>query len=70
MWGLVSGTTSTFGLVTSIDPNVYLTSLVSQVIKTEAEVGHRWMAKRARTLFDSLIKSIPKCALGRSAAPP
>ncbi|KAH9173056.1 PRP1 splicing factor, N-terminal-domain-containing protein [Lactarius sanguifluus] len=61
----VSGTTSTSGLATSIDPKGYLTSLESQVIKTEAEIGD---IKRARMLFDSLIKSNPKHAPGWIAA--
>ncbi|KAF8271613.1 PRP1 splicing factor, N-terminal-domain-containing protein [Lactarius quietus] len=61
----VSGTTSTSGLATSIDPKGYLTSLDSQVIKTEAEIGD---IKRARMLFDSLIKSNPKHAPGWIAA--
>jgi hypothetical protein len=61
----VSGTTSTSGSATSIDPKGYLTSLDSQVIKTEAEIGD---IKRARMLFDSLIKSNPKHAPGWIAA--
>jgi pre-mRNA-processing factor 6 len=52
-------------LATSIDPKGYLTSLDSQVIKTEAEIGD---IKRARMLFDSLIKSNPKHAPGWIAA--
>ncbi|KAF8503243.1 hypothetical protein F5888DRAFT_1886944 [Russula emetica] len=50
---------------TSIDPKGYLSSLDSQVIKTEAEIGG---IKRARMLFDSLIKSNPKHAPGWIAA--
>ena len=61
----VSGTASTSGSATSIDPKGYLTSLDSQVIKTEAEIGD---IKRARMLFDSLIKSNPKHAPGWIAA--
>ena len=52
-------------MATSIDPKGYLTSLDSQVIKTEAEIGD---IKRARMLFDSLIKSNPKHAPGWIAA--
>ncbi|KAI0260679.1 PRP1 splicing factor, N-terminal-domain-containing protein [Gloeopeniophorella convolvens] len=61
----VSGTSTTSGLSTSIDPKGYLTSLDSQVIKSEAEIGD---IKRARMLFDSLIKSNPKHAPGWIAA--
>ena len=61
----VSGTASTSGSATSIDPKGYLTSLDSQVIKSEAEIGD---IKRARMLFDSLIKSNPKHAPGWIAA--
>ena len=61
----VSGTASTSGSATSIDPKGYLTSLDSQVIKTEAEIGD---IKRARMLFDSLIKSNPKHSPGWIAA--
>jgi pre-mRNA-processing factor 6 len=61
----VSGTATTSGSATSIDPKGYLTSLDSQVIKTEAEIGD---IKRARMLFDSLIKSNPKHAPGWIAA--
>jgi pre-mRNA-processing factor 6 len=61
----VSGTASTSGSATSIDPKGYLTLLDSQVIKTEAEIGD---IKRARMLFDSLIKSNPKHAPGWIAA--
>ncbi|KAF8488325.1 hypothetical protein F5888DRAFT_1809771 [Russula emetica] len=53
------------GSATSIDPKGYLSSLDSQVIKTEAEIGG---IKRARMLFDSLIKSNPKHAPGWIAA--
>lgn len=61
----VSGTASTSGSATSIDPKGYLTSLDSQVIKTDAEIGD---IKRARMLFDSLIKSNPKHSPGWIAA--
>ena len=61
----VSGTAAASGSATSIDPKGYLTSLDSQVIKTEAEIGD---IKRARMLFDSLIKSNPKHAPGWIAA--
>jgi pre-mRNA-processing factor 6 len=61
----VSGTATASGSATSIDPKGYLTSLDSQVIKTEAEIGD---IKRARMLFDSLIKSNPKHAPGWIAA--
>ncbi|KAF8488337.1 hypothetical protein F5888DRAFT_1796369 [Russula emetica] len=53
------------GSATSIDPKGYLSSLDSQVIKTEAEIGG---IKRARMLFDSLINSNPKHAPGWIAA--
>jgi pre-mRNA-processing factor 6 len=49
----VSGTVSTSGSATSIGPKGYLTSLDSQVIKTEAEIGD---IRCARMLFDSLIQ--------------
>src|SRR5258708_20949498 len=61
----VSGTATTSGSATSIDPKGYLTSLDSQVLKTEAEIGD---IKRARMLFDSLVKSNPKHAPGWIAA--
>jgi|SRR6267142_1014 len=61
----VSGTATASGSATSIDPKGYLTSLDSQVIKSEAEIGD---IKRARMLFDSLIKSNPKHAPGWIAA--
>src|SRR5258708_3650148 len=61
----VSGTATTSGSATSIDPKGYLTSLDSQVIKTEAEIGD---IKRARMLFDSLVKSNPKHSPGWIAA--
>ncbi|KAI0723579.1 hypothetical protein C8Q76DRAFT_723324, partial [Earliella scabrosa] len=53
--------TATSGLQTSIDPKGYLTSLDSVVLKTDAEIGD---IKRARMLFDSLVKSNPKHAPG------
>ena len=57
--------TATSGLQTSIDPKGYLTSLDSVVLKTDAEIGD---IKRARMLFDSLVKSNPKHAPGWIAA--
>ena len=60
----ISGTT-TSGTSTSIDPKGYLTDLASVVHKTEAEIGD---IKRARMLFDSLVKSNPKHAPGWIAA--
>ncbi|GBE84832.1 Pre-mRNA-splicing factor prp1 [Sparassis crispa] len=61
----VSGNSTTSGLSTSIDPKGYLTSLDSVVLKTDAEIGD---IKRARMLFDSLVKSNPKHAPGWIAA--
>ncbi|KAL9711314.1 U4/U6 x U5 tri-snRNP complex subunit Prp1 [Leucoagaricus gongylophorus] len=61
----ISGTASTSGTSTSVDPKGYLTSLDSVVIKSEAEIGD---IKRARMLFDSLVKSNPKHAPGWIAA--
>ncbi|KAF7767988.1 hypothetical protein Agabi119p4_7231 [Agaricus bisporus var. burnettii] len=61
----ISGTTSTSGTSTSVDPKGYLTSLDSVVIKSDAEIGD---IKRARMLFDSLVKSNPKHAPGWIAA--
>ncbi|KAF8318392.1 putative pre-mRNA splicing factor prp1 [Clavulina sp. PMI_390] len=55
----VSGSSST------IDPKGYLTDLNSVQIKSEAEIGD---IKRARMLFDSLVKSNPKHAPGWIAA--
>jgi pre-mRNA-processing factor 6 len=52
-------------LSTSIDPKGYLTSLDSVVLKSDAEIGD---IKRARMLFDSLVKSNPKHAPGWIAA--
>ena len=63
-WYKVSGT-ATSGLQTSIDPKGYLTSLDSVILKTDAEIGD---IKRARMLFDSLVKSNPKHAPGWIAA--
>ncbi|KAH9933150.1 PRP1 splicing factor, N-terminal-domain-containing protein [Epithele typhae] len=60
----VSGT-ATSGSQTSIDPKGYLTSLDSVIIKSDAEIGD---IKRARMLFDSLVKSNPKHAPGWIAA--
>ncbi|KAF9783203.1 PRP1 splicing factor, N-terminal-domain-containing protein [Thelephora terrestris] len=59
----VSGVAS--GTATSVDPKGYLTSLDSVAIKSEAEIGD---IKRARMLFDSLVKSNPKHAPGWIAA--
>ena len=59
----VSGVAS--GIATSVDPKGYLTSLDSVAIKSEAEIGD---IKRARMLFDSLVKSNPKHAPGWIAA--
>jgi pre-mRNA-processing factor 6 len=56
---------SSSGTATSVDPKGYLTSLDSVVIKSDAEIGD---IKRARLLFDSLIKSNPKHAPGWIAA--
>ncbi|KAF9234169.1 PRP1 splicing factor, N-terminal-domain-containing protein [Melanogaster broomeanus] len=61
----ISGTAATSGSATSVDPKGYLTSLDSVVIKSEAEIGD---IKRARMLFDSLVKSNPKHAPGWIAA--
>ncbi|KAF7313596.1 TPR-REGION domain-containing protein [Mycena chlorophos] len=60
----ISGT-ATSGTSTSIDPKGYLTSLNSVVLKSDAEIGD---IKRARMLFDSLVKSNPKHAPGWIAA--
>ncbi|KAJ2988641.1 hypothetical protein NUW54_g9053 [Trametes sanguinea] len=60
-----SGTATSTGLQTAIDPKGYLTSLDSVVIKSDAEIGD---IKRARMLFDSLVKSNPKHAPGWIAA--
>ncbi|KAG2028828.1 PRP1 splicing factor, N-terminal-domain-containing protein, partial [Suillus americanus] len=61
----ISGTSTASGSATSVDPKRYLTSLNSVVLKTEAEIGD---IKRARMLFDSLVKSNPKHAPGWIAA--
>ncbi|KAL1708674.1 PRP1 splicing factor, N-terminal-domain-containing protein [Schizophyllum commune] len=61
----ISGTATTSGSATSVDPKGYLTSLDSVVIKSDAEIGD---IKRARMLFDSLVKSNPKHAPGWIAA--
>jgi pre-mRNA-processing factor 6 len=61
----LSGTASVAGTSTSVDPKGYLTDLNSVVHKTESEIGD---IKRARMLFDSLIKSNPKHAPGWIAA--
>ncbi|OBZ68819.1 Pre-mRNA-processing factor 6 [Grifola frondosa] len=61
----VSGNSTTSGLSTSVDPKGYLTSLDSVIIKTDAEIGD---IKRARMLFDSLVKSNPKHSPGWIAA--
>ncbi|TFK38187.1 PRP1 splicing factor, N-terminal-domain-containing protein [Crucibulum laeve] len=60
----ISGT-ATSGTSTSVDPKGYLTSLDSVIIKSDAEIGD---IKRARMLFDSLVKSNPKHAPGWIAA--
>ncbi|KAK7061468.1 PRP1 splicing factor, N-terminal-domain-containing protein [Favolaschia claudopus] len=60
----ISGT-ATSGTSTSVDPKGYLTSLNSVVLKSDAEIGD---IKRARMLFDSLVKSNPKHAPGWIAA--
>ncbi|KAI5119400.1 hypothetical protein M0805_005943 [Coniferiporia weirii] len=61
----ISGTSTVSGTSTSIDPKGYLTDLASVVHKTDAEIGD---IKRARMLFDSLVKSNPKHAPGWIAA--
>lgn len=53
------------GTSTSIDPKGYLTSLDNEVLKTDAEIGD---IKKARMLFDSLVKSNPNHAPGWIAA--
>jgi hypothetical protein len=53
----ISGTSTTSGLATSVDPRGYLASLNSVVLKTEVDIGD---TKRACMLFDSLVKSSPK----------
>ncbi|KAG6816969.1 hypothetical protein H0H87_001284 [Tephrocybe sp. NHM501043] len=60
---IASGSSS--GTSTSVDPKGYLTSLDSVIIKSDAEIGD---IKRARMLFDSLVKSNPKHAPGWIAA--
>ncbi|KAJ7179368.1 PRP1 splicing factor, N-terminal-domain-containing protein [Mycena filopes] len=60
----ISGT-ATSGMSTSVDPKGYLTSLNSVIIKSDAEIGD---IKRARMLFDSLVKSNPKHSPGWIAA--
>ena len=60
----VSGTTS--GTATSVDPNGCLTSLDGVVIKSEAEIGD---IKRARILFDFLVKPNPNTLRGGSPRP-
>lgn len=61
----ISGTSTTSGSATSVDPKGYLTSLDSVVLKSDAEIGD---IKRARMLFDSLVKSNPKHSPGWIAA--
>ncbi|KAG8932561.1 hypothetical protein FRC02_000939 [Tulasnella sp. 418] len=56
---------SVAGSSSTIDPKGYLTDLNSVVLKSEAEIGD---IKRARMLFDSLVKSNPKHAPGWIAA--
>jgi pre-mRNA-processing factor 6 len=53
----ISGTSTTSGSATSVDPKGYVTSLNSIILKTEAEIGD---IKRTQMLFDSLVKSNPK----------
>ncbi|QRW00024.1 pre-mRNA-splicing factor PRP1 [Ceratobasidium sp. AG-Ba] len=53
------------GSSSTVDPKGYLTDLNSVIQKTEAEIGD---IKRARMLFDSLVKSNPKHAPGWIAA--
>lgn len=63
---LGSGTDSTAGTSTNIDPKGYLTSLSKSEIKSgEAEVGD---IKRVRVLLESVIKTNPKHAPGWIAA--
>ncbi|KAA1474753.1 hypothetical protein DENSPDRAFT_804612 [Dentipellis sp. KUC8613] len=61
----ISGTATASGSASSVDPKGYLTSLNSVVLKTDAEIGD---IKRARMLFDSLVKSNPKHSPGWIAA--
>ena len=61
----MSGSATASGSATSVDPKGYLTSLDSVVLKSDAEIGD---IKRARMLFDSLVKSNPKHAPGWIAA--
>ena len=61
-----TGTDSTTGSATNIDPKGYLTSLSKSEVKTgEAEVGD---IKRVRVLLESVIKTNPKHAPGWIAA--
>lgn len=61
-----SGTDSTSGSATNIDPKGYLTSLSKTELKAgEVEVGD---IKRVRTLMESVIKTNPKHAPGWIAA--
>ncbi|EUC62255.1 Pre-mRNA-splicing factor prp1 [Rhizoctonia solani AG-3 Rhs1AP] len=53
------------GSSSTVDPKGYLTDLNSVIQKTEAEIGD---IKRARMLFDSLVKSNPKHSPGWIAA--
>lgn len=64
-WVKMSAGIASSGTATSVDPKGYLTSLDSVIIKSDAEIGD---IKRARLLFDSLIKSNPKHAPGWIAA--
>ncbi|KAJ7594180.1 PRP1 splicing factor, N-terminal-domain-containing protein [Mycena floridula] len=61
----ISATSASSGTSTSVDPKGYLTSLDSVVLKSDAEIGD---IKRARMLFDSLVKSNPKHSPGWIAA--
>lgn len=61
----LSAASAVSGTATSVDPKGYLTSLDSVILKSDAEIGD---IKRARMLFDSLVKSNPKHAPGWIAA--
>ena len=61
----ISSTSTSSATSTSVDPKGYLTSLENVVIKSDAEIGD---IKKARVLFDSLVKSNPKHAPGWIAA--
>ena len=59
------GTTTTNGTSTSVDPKGYLISL-DNILKPDAHIND---IKRARMLFESLVKSNRKQAAGWIAAP-